>query len=173
MRFKCTIDGCSYALNENADKPLNRILEELVMSFPVNNSCRGANCGNCVVVINGVFCLSCLIPAFKLDGANILTFDGFRKTRACHDIERAYQETGTYPCQQCYAAKTMLIESVLQKLEKEKDVLSLVGKNKSVLSTEFIAKEIGVNSCKCVDAQQLKQIVDVAYSYRSKRSGRR
>ena len=119
MRLNCTINGSQYSLVVNSDKPLNHILKEHIITFSENSQCLGASCGNCIVLINGNAALSCLIPAFKLNGASILTFEGFQKTRFCHDIERAYADIGNQPCPQCYAAKTIIIESILNKIDKE------------------------------------------------------
>lgn len=172
MKFNCNIDGENYSLNENSDKPLSKILQEKLDTFPVNNSCLGANCGNCIVLLNGEFVLSCLVPAFRLSGATILTFDGFRKTRGWHDIEKAYQEVGAQPCEQCFASKTMLIESVIHKIESERSMKTSRGRQHSPVNREMIASEIGVSKCNCIDAAQLEKIVMQAYQFRSKRSGR-
>lgn len=173
MKFSCNIDGNDYSFNENADKPLNKILQEILESFPVNNSCRGANCGNCLVMINGVCSLSCLIPACKLPSTSILTYEGFRKTRGYHDIERAFQEVETQPCEQCLASKTLLIESILRKMEKEKTIMPAKNKqHTSLISREYISKEISVSKCKCIDIAQLEKIINLAYQFRSRRNGR-
>ena len=169
MKINCNIDGNNYSLNENANKPLNKILQELIDTFAINNSCLETNCGNCIVMINGMCSLSCLIPAFKVQGAQILTFDGFRKTRGFHDIERAYEETESQPCEQCLPSKTLLIESILRKMEKEKTRLK---QGSSVVSRDYIAREISVSKCNCIDVAQLEKIINLAYLYRSRRSGR-
>ncbi|MBR6086203.1 MAG: hypothetical protein IKP61_11415, partial [Spirochaetales bacterium] len=119
MRLTCNINGSQYSLVVNSDKPLNQILKEHIISFAENSQCMGASCGNCIVLINGNAALSCLVPAFKLNGASILTFEGFQKTRFCHDIERAYADVGNQPCPQCYPSKTIIIESILNKVDKE------------------------------------------------------
>lgn len=173
MKINCNIDGTNYSLNENANKPLNKILQELLDSFAVNNSCLETNCGNCVVIINGSCSLSCLIPAFKIQNATILTYDGFRKTRGFHDIERAYEEIESQPCEQCLPSKTLIIESVIRKLEKEKGVVRTgVKKGFSLVDREYIAKEIGISKCNCIDIAELEKIINLAYQYRSRRSGR-
>ena len=119
MRLNCNINGSQYSLVVSSDKPLSQILREQIITFAENSQCLGASCGNCMVLINGNAALSCLVPAFKINGASILTFEGFQKTRFCHDIERAYAEVGNQPCPQCYPSKTIIIESILNKVDKE------------------------------------------------------
>lgn len=163
MRINCTIDNIPFSLNVNANKPLSKILEENIETFSSNNKCLGAGCGNCVVLVNGVCSLSCLIPAFKISNSNIMTYEGFSKTRNCHDIERAYKETGINPCRLCYASKTLLIESVLQSME------GLNNKKKNSIS---VVKELSLNTCKCLDNAQLEKVVQLAFIYRSRRRGK-
>jgi len=175
MKLNCTIDDTVYSLNVNANKPLNLILEETLESFSYNSKCLGANCGNCIVLLNGVCTLSCLVPAFKLQNSVILTYEGFSKTRNCHDIERAYHETGINPCRQCFASKTLLIESLLQKLDERKKNSKpslLTRKNEQIFNADLIAKELGLNACKCLDSVQLSRVIVLAYQYRSRRRGK-
>ncbi len=201
MRLNCNINGSQYSLVVNSDKPLSQILKEQIITFAENSQCLGASCGNCIVLINGNAALSCLVPAFKLNGASILTFEGFQKTRFCHDIERAYSDIGNQPCPQCYASKTIIIESILNKLDKENQnriggfkmgqANPDMGQNpnamntsaneqaarsrlgSSSLSPEMIAREIAMSSCQCIEISDLEKIINLAYKYRSRRRARR
>lgn len=162
MRLTMSIDGISHTVNSNPDRPLSQILLETDDLFPSNNACLGADCGNCIALLNGICVLSCLIPACILSGANIMTFEGFMKTRGYTDIEKAYATAASKPCKQCYAAKTLLIESILRKMEKSK--------SKVLFSRTFIRKEMSINKCSCLDSYQLEKIVKIAFQIRNKRS---
>lgn len=166
MLIKCSIDGVSQLINVNADKPLNKILQERLDTFPSNSACRGAGCGNCAVLLNGKYVLSCLVPAFRLHNAVILTIEGFRRTRLSHDIERAYTETGIRPCEQCYASKTLMIEGLL-------DMIDLDSTRGTVLDKELIAREMGVNSCRCLEMRQIETVIRVALKNRRNRIARK
>ncbi|MBP5552405.1 MAG: ferredoxin [Spirochaetales bacterium] len=194
MRLNCNINGSQYSLVVNSDKPLSEILKEQIITFAENSQCLGASCGNCIVLINGSAALSCLLPAFKLNGASILTFEGFQKTRFCHDIERAYADIGNQPCPQCYASKTIIIESILNKVDKEnQNRISSFGQGDmsaqaaasaneqaarsrsgmGSISTEMIAREMAMSSCQCIEISDLEKIINLAYRYRSRRRARR
>ncbi len=162
MLIKCTIDGVAQLLNENAEKPLNKILQERIETFPSNSACRGAGCGNCAVLLNGQCVLSCLIPAFRLNNSVILTIEGFRRTRPYRDIERAYTETGISPCEQCYASKTLMIEGILNML----DIENMRGTS---LDKDLIEREMGMNSCKCLEMRQIETVIRVALKNRRNR----
>ena len=199
MRLNCNINGSQYSLVVNSDKPLSEILKEQIITFADNSQCQGASCGNCIVLINGNAALSCLLPAFKINGASILTFEGFQKTRFCHDIERAYAEIGNQPCPQCYPSKTIIIESILNKVDKEnQNRMSnfAMGNSQSEMqqsqaaasaneqaarsrsgmgniSTEMIAREMAMSSCQCIEISDLEKIINLAYRFRSRRRARR
>ena len=201
MRLNCNINGSQYSLVVNSDKPLNQILKELIITFAENSQCLGASCGNCIVLINGNAALSCLVPAFKLNGASILTFEGFQKTRFCHDIERAYADIGNQPCPQFYPSKTIIIESILNKVDKENQnrisgfrigagghpefgpanqsdssANEQAARSRSgagTISTELIAREMAMSSCQCIEISDLEKIINLAYRYRSRRRARR
>ena len=194
MRLTCNINGTQYSLVVNSDKPLSQILRDNIITFAENSQCMGAFCGNCMVLINGNAALSCLVPAFKLNGASILTFEGFQKTRFCHDIERAFADVGSQPCPQCYPSKTIIIESILNKLDKENQsrfsgfneanhpqsdgsaTNEYAARSRSgagAVSTEMIAKEMAMSSCQCTEVSDIEKIINLAYKYRSRRRARR
>lgn len=200
MRLNCNINGSQYSLVVNSDKPLSEILKEQIITFAENSQCQGSSCGSCIVLINGSAALSCLLPAFKINGSSILTFEGFQKTRFCHDIERAYAEIGNQPCPQCYPSKTIIIESILNKVDKENqnrmsnfamgntgqgDIQQSQGatsaneqaaRNRSGMgniSTEMIAREMAMSSCQCIEISDLEKIINLAYRFRSRRRARR
>ncbi len=196
MKLNCNINGSSVSLVVNSDKPLSFILKDMIPTFADNNQCLGAECGNCIVLLNGEATLSCLVPAFRLSGCTVLTYDGFKKTRFFHDIERAYADIGNQPCPQCYASKTILIESLLIKMDKEmqnrKDITDSNRRSFSMqmassaneqaarnragggsIDPQVIAQEFAMCKCQCIELSEIEKIINLAYKYRSRRRARR
>ncbi len=122
MKIECTIDKITQTLNVNSNKPLNLILNEDITPGKNLSHCDGDLCGNCIVMIDDKAVLSCLIPAFLIKGKQITTFDGYRKTRFWHDIERAYDDTHLHPCSHCFSSKTLILESLLQQIVKTENI---------------------------------------------------
>jgi aerobic-type carbon monoxide dehydrogenase small subunit (CoxS/CutS family) len=169
MKIECFIDGKRTLLTVNSNKPLNLILMEDIEGTQFNARCRDGNCGNCVVLMNDEAVLSCLVPAFKLRNAHITTFEGYRKTRFWHDLERAYEDTKSQPCPLCFASKTLIFESLLR----------TIGKNGEQQETdtshddETIIKELRLNTCMCLDTREIVEIFNAAANYRRRRRVRR
>lgn len=169
MKIECTIDGKHLLLTVNSNKPLNLILmDELEYPF-MSTRCRDGNCGNCIVLLNDEAVLSCLIPAFRLKGAKVMTFEGFQKSRFWHDLERAYEDTGSHPCPHCYASKTLIFESLLQSIAKAEGSSA----RDVAPDEETIVREIGLNKCPCLDAHEMMDIFKAASVYRRRRRVRR
>lgn len=158
MRVECTIDGKTLTLSLNSNKPLSLILKENLDASTINVHCRGKMCGLCAVLLNGKAVLSCLVPAFELQGKDIVTFDAFSKKKEMHDIERAYEYIGATPCDECYASRSMLIESLVSQNETRPDV---------------ILREMSVLDCSCLDPKDNVEIVTKAVDIRRKRRVRR
>lgn len=181
MNLDCTIDDKALSLSVNSNKPLLQILSEDVDNHTLNSNCHGTGCGNCLVLVDGYAVLSCMIPAFRLKDAHIQTFESFSRTRQYRDIERAYQTTGNRPCPNCYASRTLLIESILQSLtgvhriennrpmqQPGQQERKIIGDNQ--LDEKAIVKELSLNTCQCMDTGELLQIVELALSYRSRKN---
>ncbi|MGH0053957.1 MAG: 2Fe-2S iron-sulfur cluster-binding protein [Sphaerochaetaceae bacterium] len=183
MKIECTIDGKALSLSVNSNKPLSLILMEDVGTRSINSHCKGKACGNCIVLLNDEAALSCVIPAFRLRDATVKTFDSYQKTRLYRDIERAYKATGNTPCPNCYASKTLIIESILQEMTNStrnrtlgRNNLPLPSENQNeepTLDKESIIHELSLNTCQCMDMAELLQIVETALSYRRRKRVRR
>jgi carbon-monoxide dehydrogenase small subunit len=182
MKIECSIDGKALSLSVNSNKPLSLILMEDVGNRSLMSHCQGNGCGNCIVLLNEEAVLSCMVPAFRLRESTIRTFDSFQKTRQYRDIERAYQTTGNTPCPNCYASKTLIIESILQDLTNshpEKTSSTLTGRLRisdntgESIDEKNIIQELSLNTCNCMDMSEMIQIVEMALGYRRRKRVRR
>jgi len=182
MKIECTIDGKALSLSVNSNKPLSLILMEDVSNRSLLCHCKGEACGNCIVLLNDEAVLSCVIPAFRLKDATITTFESYQKTRLCRDIERAYQRNGNTPCPNCYASKTLIIESILQSLTNVRSVrinTTMISRPRIVptaedsLDEQAILQELSLNTCQCMHMSELVQIVETALTFRRRKRVRR
>ncbi len=182
MKIECVIDGKSLSLSVNSNKPLSLILMEDVGNHSLLCHCKGEACGNCIVLLNDEAVLSCVIPAFRLKEATVSTFESYQKTRLCRDIERAYQRNGNTPCPNCYASKTLIIESILQTLTNARPnrvnspMMSRPRAPSTVeeaLDEQAIIQELSLNTCQCMHMSELVQIVETALTFRRRKRVRR
>lgn len=85
--------------------------------------CLQGQCGACLIIFNDELAPSCMIPAFRAYGSEILTLEGLLRTREFSDIERGFERAGAYPCRFCAAGKFlsahMLLQSTLEPTEQQ------------------------------------------------------
>lgn len=181
IKLSMKLNRTTLELFVDETKPLSQILyEDLNIDIPIRN-CSNQYCGNCLVILEQEPVLSCLIPAFQLQGKTITTFDSFMQTAHYRNIKRTYDALDSYPCPVCYEAKTLIIESMLLKAKTKRiddkiDDLSRKFLTKAIdedekppIDFETAKIEFSLNSCDCLTPTELYNIVIKALDDRIKR----
>lgn len=92
------------------------LLRETFTLTGTKRGCDDGTCGACTVLINGEPKRACLIPAGKLDGAEVLTIEGLRRTDGdVHPIQKALIEAGAVQCGYCIPGIVLELYAVFQK----------------------------------------------------------
>ncbi|MCR5731700.1 MAG: 2Fe-2S iron-sulfur cluster binding domain-containing protein [Sphaerochaetaceae bacterium] len=167
MKVELVVDGKTLSLNVSSDKPLSELLREDVEIKSLESCCHGDMCGKCIVLLNGKAVLSCLIPAFNVKNATVVTYDSFSKTKDFKDIENAYISLGVEPCVNCYASRTLLIENILRRYE-EADLGDNALLDENMLNE--IMRENELIKCFCMDMNSFIEIVKESLNNRRKRN---
>ncbi|MDR2509551.1 MAG: 2Fe-2S iron-sulfur cluster binding domain-containing protein [Spirochaetaceae bacterium] len=139
-------------------EPNERLIDILRESFDLKrakSACHSGLCGACSVFYNKTITPSCLIPAFSLRGANVLTIEGFSESENCRDIIEGFKRAGVENCGYCEAGKILIAESLLTgKAPPDKDAVMLAYDSMK---------------CRCTDAASLIRGVEAAWEVRSGR----
>src|SRR5262245_41177389 len=78
--LKFTINGETVETDVREDEYLAEVLRYRLGLTGTKIGCNEAECGICTVLVNGLPVDSCLYPALKVEGADILTIEGLAKT---------------------------------------------------------------------------------------------
>lgn len=93
MEIHFAVNGTNYTLQVEPTASLIDILRENLMLTGTKVSCEIGRCGACAVLLNGTLVNSCLVMAYQIDKASIVTdmavlFGLFREHKQAWKISR-------------------------------------------------------------------------------------
>ena len=151
MNVTFTLNGKSVTVNTEPDQRLVQILREELQLTGTKSGCYRGECGSCSVLLAGEMVPSCLVPAFAVRGAEVVTIEGFTRTREYGEIVHAFEEAEHTPCGHCFAGRVLAIHALLVRLPSPSE-------------REILAGLSGIR-CQCADVSSLLRAVNlVAYS---------
>jgi carbon-monoxide dehydrogenase small subunit len=127
--IRIKVNGMEYGVSISADRMVLDLLREDLGLTGTKKGCEEGECGACTIIMNGKAVLSCLIPALKADGADILTVEGMAKENTLHPLQQAFWEEGAVQCGYCtpgmlLSAKALLDENPEPLIEEVKEAIS-------------------------------------------------
>jgi carbon-monoxide dehydrogenase small subunit len=108
-----TLNGKKVTLSVPVHKRLIDILRTDLGLYGTKFGCGQGECGACLVFMNKNLVNACLIPAFRIDGTEIMTIEGYIQTKDFQTIKEALQKTGATLCGYCSTGVILAIENLL------------------------------------------------------------
>jgi aerobic carbon-monoxide dehydrogenase small subunit len=149
------LNGEDVSVKADPEERLSRILKESFGLRSVKSGCGFGRCGSCLVFLGGDLVSSCLVPAFKARGTEVVTLEGYSLTEEYRDIARGFDQAGVETCGYCLSGKILSTEALLSRKNQPTD--------------EEIKSALSSVECRCTEVAGLVAGVKMAAQYRQKR----
>lgn len=139
-------------------RSVDRLSDVLRGSFGLlglKSDCRSGRCGKCLILLNGRIVPSCILPAFRIRGMEVVTIEGFSQTDEYQDIVAGFRSAGVETCGFCDSAKILATANLLERQTRPTD--------------EEILEQLSMVRCRCTDPEILVRGVQAAAERRSRR----
>lgn len=108
-----TVNGRSVTIEINADELLVDVLRDRLGLIGTKVGCNEGECGACTIIMDGDPVLSCLIPALRAQGRQIITIEGLSDGDTLHPLQQAFVEHGAVQCGYCIPGFIMSAKALL------------------------------------------------------------
>jgi carbon-monoxide dehydrogenase small subunit len=149
------LNGEDVVVRTDADIRLIDILRNSFGLLGAKCGCLSGICGACSVVFNGMIVQSCLIPAFRIRGSEIITIEGFSQTDEYQDIIAGFSQAALENCGFCNNGKILAAEALLERHSRP-------------TREEILAGFSGIK-CRCTDPESIVAAVQKVADIRQRR----
>ncbi len=101
-----TINNKKYEVDANPDMPLLWVIRDIIGLTGTKFGCGMAQCGACVIHLNGEAVRSCVTKLSRAAGQQITTIEGLSENND-HPLQKAWQEIDVPQCGYCQSGQLM------------------------------------------------------------------
>jgi carbon-monoxide dehydrogenase small subunit len=150
-----TTEGITFVLNGETvtyqGSATARLLDALRDDYRLTGvkcGCREGECGACAVILDGELHNSCMVAMGRLAGAQVMTIEGYRKTKRFQVLDKAYEAVGAVQCGYCIPGMVLASECLLARNPRPDEAAIRAG--------------ISGNLCRCTGYNAIAQAIGLA-----------
>ncbi len=159
MKCTFTLNGKETTVEAGETTSLVRVLRDACGLVETREGCGEGQCGACLVFVDGNLVNSCLIPLFRVQGAEVDTIEGLRDRRLFTELQAAFDAKRVFECGFCSGGVLMAAYSLLLHARAPSD--------------EAIRDALSGNRCKCGTYPAIFEAVQSVVATRRRRARRR
>jgi isoquinoline 1-oxidoreductase alpha subunit len=141
------INKKNYEVDIDPETPLLWVLRDTLNLVGTKYGCGVAQCGSCVVHLNGEAVRSCVTKVSRAAGQKVVTIEGLSE-KADHPLQKAWLELDVVQCGYCQAGQIMSAAVLLRE-------------NKNPTDEDIDAAMAG-NICRCGTYLRIRQAIKLA-----------
>ena len=108
------VNGARRGVDADAERSLLSVLRDDLDLTGTKYACGEAQCGACMVLIDGKPTPSCVMQVGSVAGKEITTIEGLEKDGRLHPLQEAFLEVGAMQCGYCIAGMILSGVALLQ-----------------------------------------------------------
>ena len=141
------INQKTYNLNVDPNMPLLWVLRDTIGLVGTKYGCGVAQCGACVVHLDGEAARSCVTKAGFAAGKKVVTIEGLSETND-HPLQKAWVDLDVSQCGYCQAGQIMSAAVLLREKENPTD--------------QDINDAMAGNICRCGTYLRIREAIQLA-----------
>jgi isoquinoline 1-oxidoreductase alpha subunit len=142
-----TINKKTHKIDADPDMPLLWVLRDIVGLVGTKYGCGVAQCGACVVHLDGEAVRSCVTKVSRAAGKKVTTIEGLSETNN-HPLQKAWLDLDVSQCGYCQAGQIMSAAVLLKE-------------NKNPTDQDIDDAMVG-NICRCGTYLRIREAIHVA-----------
>lgn len=114
MIIRVTLNGKEREIETSPSELLLELLRRIGLKG-TKRGCGEGSCGACVVLLNGAPVNSCMVPAVRVNGQEVVTIEGIGSLDKLHPVQKAYIDNGAIQCGFCTSGSILSAVALLNK----------------------------------------------------------